>query len=204
VPDDTEKSARRGRPPAYDRPAALGALTRTFWRQGFDGASLDDLGRATGMGRPSLYGAFGDKAAMYGTAIDQYLALLTQEMQRVMAREDRLVDALMAGFGAALALFGAGLPGNRGCFALSTLPALAGADDDSAARLADALAQMDILFLPPLQRAQARGQLPPGHDAPATAQLLAATLHSLALRARAGTPRDALLGLAVQAVIRLV
>jgi AcrR family transcriptional regulator len=204
MPNDTESTPRRGRPPAYDRDAAIAALTNEFWRGGYDGTSLDDLSRATGMGRPSLYAAFGDKAAMYALALDHYLALLERETARVMAREARLVDALMAGFGAALALFGAGLPGNRGCFLLCTLPAVAGADAAAARRLGAALARFDCLFLPVLTRARDAGQLPADADLAGKAQQLATALHSLALRARADTPRDALLGLAVQAVIRLV
>jgi len=36
-----------------------------FWRNGYDGTSLDDLVAATGMNRPSLYAAFGDKRDLY-------------------------------------------------------------------------------------------------------------------------------------------
>ena len=36
-----------------------------FWQDGFAATSLDDLSAATGLNRPSLYGAFGDKRALY-------------------------------------------------------------------------------------------------------------------------------------------
>ena len=36
-----------------------------FWKDGFAATSLDDISAATGLNRPSLYGAFGDKRALY-------------------------------------------------------------------------------------------------------------------------------------------
>ena len=38
---------------------------KAFWPAGFAGTSLDELAAATGMNRPSLYGAFGDKHDLY-------------------------------------------------------------------------------------------------------------------------------------------
>src|SRR5262245_9273391 len=64
----------RGRPRAYDPEQALKQATNAFWQTGFSGTSLDDLSAATNMNRPSLYGAFGDKRAIYLTTIDHYVA----------------------------------------------------------------------------------------------------------------------------------
>src|ERR1041384_4755004 len=56
---------RRGRPRAYEPEVALARALDVFWKEGFAATSLDDLSAATGMNRPSLYGAFGDKRALY-------------------------------------------------------------------------------------------------------------------------------------------
>ena len=50
---------RRGRPRAYEPELALARALDVFWKDGFAATSLDDLSAATGMNRPSLYGAFG-------------------------------------------------------------------------------------------------------------------------------------------------
>ena len=52
---------RRGRPRGYEPEVALARALDVFWKDGFAATSLDDLSAATGMNRPSLYGAFGDK-----------------------------------------------------------------------------------------------------------------------------------------------
>ena len=60
-----KESARRGRPRAYDPDTALARAMAVFWAGGYAGTSLDDVTAGTGMNRPSLYGAFGDKHALY-------------------------------------------------------------------------------------------------------------------------------------------
>src|SRR5271154_7290423 len=63
---------RRGRPRAFEPETALTQALDVFWQDGFAATSLDDLSAATGLNRPSLYGAFGDKRALYLQAYRQY------------------------------------------------------------------------------------------------------------------------------------
>jgi AcrR family transcriptional regulator len=60
-----KETKRRGRPPAYVPEVALARATDAFWSAGYAATSLDELAAATGMNRPSLYGAFGDKHDLY-------------------------------------------------------------------------------------------------------------------------------------------
>ena len=63
---------RRGRPRAYQPDVALGKALDLFRKGGFAATSLDDLSAATGMNRPSLYGAFGDKRELYIKSYQRY------------------------------------------------------------------------------------------------------------------------------------
>src|ERR1700709_2926429 len=63
---------RRGRPRAYQPEVALGKALDLFRSEGFAATSLDDLSAATGMNRPSLYGAFGDKRELYIKSYQRY------------------------------------------------------------------------------------------------------------------------------------
>src|SRR6202045_1311500 len=63
---------RRGRPRAYQPEIALGKALDLFRKDGFAATSLDDLSAATGMNRPSLYGAFGDKRDLYIKSDQRY------------------------------------------------------------------------------------------------------------------------------------
>ncbi len=193
--NSTEKR-RRGRPPAYDRAAAVQAITARFWQHGLSATALDDLATATAMNRPSLYAAFGDKAGMFGTALTAYRELAGERLTAALATPGPLAAALEAAFAEALDVYGAGAADPRGCFAITTLPAEAGNDP----RWQEALAAMIVLtenaFAGRLQAAAAAGELPAGFDCTIGGQLLASLLHSIALRVRSGAPRDRLLALA--------
>src|ERR1700760_592792 len=67
-----DEPKRRGRPRAYQPDVALGKALDLFRKGGFAATSLDDLSTATGMTRPSLYGAFGDKRELYIKSYRRY------------------------------------------------------------------------------------------------------------------------------------
>src|SRR5450755_3199 len=75
---------RRGRPRAYEPDAALAKAMEAFWTSGYAATSLDDLSAATGMNRPSLYAAFGDKQDIYVKAYQKYRARLREEFQPIL------------------------------------------------------------------------------------------------------------------------
>ena len=84
---------RRGRPRAYDPKTALARAAETFWKAGYAGTSLDDLVAATGMNRPSLYAAFGDKRELYLKTLEHY-----RDEYRALARETLADDPTLRVF----------------------------------------------------------------------------------------------------------
>ncbi|MDE2509836.1 MAG: helix-turn-helix transcriptional regulator, partial [Elusimicrobia bacterium] len=54
-----------GRPRSFDADVVLDQAVEAFRVRGFDGTSVEDLEKATGLRRASLYGAYGDKRALY-------------------------------------------------------------------------------------------------------------------------------------------
>ena len=72
-----ENSSKRlgGRPRGFDRELALDTAMRLFWRHGYEGVSFQQLTAALGVAAPSLYAAFGNKAALYREALDRYTDL---------------------------------------------------------------------------------------------------------------------------------
>ena len=62
------------RPRTFDESDVVAAARDEFWSRGYAATSIDDLTTATGLGKGSLYGAFGDKHGLYLRALDDYIA----------------------------------------------------------------------------------------------------------------------------------
>ncbi|CAJ0992282.1 hypothetical protein SODG_006273 [Sodalis praecaptivus] len=80
-----------GRHREFDVERALDAALCVFWRKGYEGATYADLTEATGVERPALYSAFGNKEALFRRALDRYydryMAFIPEALQRSTARE---------------------------------------------------------------------------------------------------------------------
>src|SRR5256885_13810019 len=103
--DAQAEPKRRGRPRAYDPGEALARAAETFWKAGYAGTSLDDLVEATGMNRPSLYAAFGDKRDLYLKTLEQYSAGARAETLEALADDPPLHVFLKRFYGKALDLY---------------------------------------------------------------------------------------------------
>lgn len=184
--------ARRGRPRAYDPDAALARAVDAFWDAGFAATSLDDLTLATGMNRPSLYGAFGDKQALYRKAFDLYRARTREALAKAFDGGEPLRIALRKVYDRAISIYLSGDQGPRGCFIIGTAVTQAVTDSDTRAALADTLREIDGAFAARLARAQRNGELSADAEPAKLAKLASATLYSLTIHARAGQGRSAL------------
>ena len=65
-----------GRPRTFSEPDVVARASAVFARRGFAATSVDDLVRATGVGRASLYGAFGSKDGLFQRCLSGALAAL--------------------------------------------------------------------------------------------------------------------------------
>lgn len=199
--DSTKNEKRaRGRPRAYDADDALRNATDAFWLNGYSGTSLDALSEATGMNRPSLYGAFGDKHALYLNALDRYIEAGVQAMEAALTGDMPLAQALQRVYDGALALYlpAGGTP--RGCFLVGTAVVEAKVDEDVRTRLAQGLKSFDRAFEKRIRRAQNDGELSADADAVVLSRVASAIMHSLALRSRAGDSRASLRATAAEGV----
>ncbi len=72
------------RPRSFDPDEALDLARDVFWQQGFQGTSLDDITAATGLAKPSLYAAFGDKNALFLKVLERYHARIVAQAERII------------------------------------------------------------------------------------------------------------------------
>jgi len=186
---DPAEPKRRGRPRAYEPEVALARALDVFWKEGFTGTSLDDLSAATGMNRPSLYGAFGDKRELYIKSYEAYRDRARQRMGEAFAVELPLRKMLESIYAIALDMYLSGKDGPRGCFTVMTATSEAVFDPAIRDMVITGLVETDRFFARIFRRAQERGELPASSDTQVLALLASATLHTIAVRARAQVPR---------------
>lgn len=183
-------STERGRPRSFDTDTALEQATQVFWRHGFTGTSLSDLTEATGLSKPSLYAAFGDKESLYLHCLERYVArqvalqaeLLEQEpdARRAVERFMRTMAAMQSD---------PSLPG--GCFVVNGTadcgnPATPQAVEAALRKVSGSTTER---LQQRLLQAERAGELPPGLDAARLARLFSAVLTGMAVMSKAGQPQ---------------
>jgi TetR/AcrR family transcriptional regulator, copper-responsive repressor len=190
----------RGRPRQYDPERALAKAAEAFWKNGYAATSLDDLAAATGMNRPSLYAAFGDKRDLYLKTLERYQQRSRAIGQQIVADHPSLRVFLKRFYDAALDIYLAGGDEARGCYSISTAPAQATTDQGVREFLAASIGGTDAFLASQIANARERGEVPSNVDPGALAQIATAAMHTIAVRARVGVPRRELTALAAATI----
>jgi AcrR family transcriptional regulator len=187
-----------GRHREFDVDEALDAALCVFWRKGYEGASYADLTKATGVERPALYSAFGNKEALFRRALeryyDRYLDFFPAGMEQPTSRE--VAAYILRG---AIEL-NTRYPDRTGC--LGVHGALVGSDDGEPVRrtAVKARARGETLLRERLERARQEGDLPGTANCAVLAAYVCAVLHGMAVQAKAGFSREMLEAVAEQAL----
>src|ERR1700760_3616692 len=193
-PTKTDAAAapnRRGRPRAYQPEVALAKALDLFRKDGFAATSLDDLSAATGMNRPSLYGAFGDKRELFIKSYRRYRDDARAALIDIFRDEMPIRKRLERIYAGALNIYLAG-ESPRGCFTVMTAASEAVFDPEIRTLVLEGFGELDKAFARCFRQAREKGELPPTADPVVLSQLASATIHTIAIRARAGIPRKEL------------
>jgi TetR/AcrR family transcriptional repressor of nem operon len=174
------------RPREFDAEVVLDKAVEVFRAKGYASSSIEDLEKATRLGRASLYGAFGDKHALYLAALRRYDATLGV---RVVAE----LDAAPTGRRALERLFAlvvaqcASDP--SGCL-IANAAMERGASDAGAARcVADNRRRLEGAIHAAVLRGRADKSLKPRADASASARFLFSVVLGLRALAKSGCTR---------------
>src|SRR5690349_22835246 len=90
---------RVGRKREFDPAKTLDAAVDAFWEHGFDGTGVQQICQAMGINPGSLYGAYGDKRALFLAALDRYVETVSLEATDRMGRNPSGIDAIRDYFG---------------------------------------------------------------------------------------------------------
>ncbi|MEU5875163.1 TetR/AcrR family transcriptional regulator [Glycomyces sp. NPDC047369] len=172
-----------GRPKEFEPDAVVAQAMEAFWTGGYAGTSPADLAEATGVGKGSLYHAFGSKRELFGKALELYGrggSELTEAYldepgtakERIRAYLEFLVDTDLDG------------PVRRGCLAANTALELGGRDAEATEAVLRMTDRTVELLTERLRRGQRDGDVAPEVDPRAQALLLMNTIVGLRVMAR--------------------
>jgi TetR/AcrR family transcriptional regulator, transcriptional repressor for nem operon len=188
------------RPRKFAEDDVIAAARDQFWSHGYAGTSLDDLTEVTGLGRGSLYSAFGDKRALFIRALDEYcttvIAGVTDELRGSEARAyDRLVDHIRN-----IARTNAADSARRGCLMAKSAAELGSTDTVVVRRVKRSLDSYRSELAATISEAQCDGDIDPEANPGYLALLVLAVLRGAEALRKGGCSAADIMALAEQAI----
>ncbi|MCW2986695.1 MAG: TetR/AcrR family transcriptional regulator [Conexibacter sp.] len=176
------------RPREFDETAVLRAARGAFRAKGYAGTSLQDLLDVTGLGKGSLYAAFGDKRGLYLRVLGDYSGQSIADVRAALEGPGPGFPALRA----YLLAMAHGSVGGPSCLLASSTAELAGSDRDVGACVSETFTALQGSFTAAVRRAQDEGDVDPAADPEALGGLLLAVARGIEALGHAGTPEDSL------------
>lgn len=179
-----------GRHRQFDPEQALEAALLVFWQKGYEGTSFEDLTQATGVARPGLYAAFGNKEALFRRALDlyeeRYLGFLREALQAESS--GAVVEGMLRG---AVRLH-TQCPSHAGCLGVTGALACSEEGESIRGELVRRRMEGQEALRARLERARAEGDLPETEEAATLAGYVMAVLQGMSVQAKAGATRGEL------------
>lgn len=154
-----------------------------FTRQGYAATSMQDLEKATGLGRGSIYNAFGDKHSLFLATLERYIRAQHAELGDVLRNAPNAMEGIRLAIRTG-AVHVCTEEGRSGCFVARTVMERGDEDPEAAAVVQRAIAEIAGLFEDALERAQKEGDFPKERDPAITARLLVCAMKGLSLMAK--------------------
>jgi TetR/AcrR family transcriptional repressor of nem operon len=177
------------RPREFDRAEALRQAMEAFWELGYEGTSTAALVERLGIGRSSLYAAFGSKDELYAEAMDSYVRDLRLRVIGKLRAEGPAMDVLKQFF---LGIAERGAPNGepvRCCMVVRASLSGSGQSPEIRARIKKAIGELDDAFHDLLKRARDEGTLGSGSKLRDSARFLTTTFQALNVATLAGRNR---------------
>lgn len=172
-----------------------------FWRDGFEGASVQELAEAAGVSKPSLYAAYGNKEALYLAALKRYADAHTADRVARLEAEPDGREAMRQFMRTTVVTY-TDRSHPSGCLVVTGTTTSDSAAVPEAVRnaLCGSMRASATVIELRLARAQRDGQLSASADPAALAAYFNTVMAGLSVQAKAGADREALLSVVDEAM----
>jgi TetR/AcrR family transcriptional repressor of nem operon len=177
-----------GRPRQFDEDTAVESAMRVFWRKGYGATTPQDLVDELGIGKGSLYNAFGSKRKLFERSLRRYretqAVQLTEVLEGAGPVKERIRTALEL-----LVEMDLADPGRKGCFAVNTATELASSDAEAAEAVRRMFTRTEEAFRAALEEGQRAREIDAARDVRALASLLLNTVVGMRVLAKTADGR---------------
>lgn len=188
------------RPREFDEGAVLDTVGQQFWAKGYAGTSMDSIAAATGLGKGSLYGAFGGKQKLFLRVLDAYCERVAEAVaDELTGPDEEAYDRLCAHIRMAAANVAADSR-HRGCLLAKGAAELSEHDPEVTALSGRTLDRITTALAQDIRAAQRHGDIDRAADADRLASLVLAVLRGIEALGKAGTDPSRLEGTAETAI----
>lgn len=163
----------------FDQTDVLERAMTVFWQRGYEATSIRDLTEATGLGRGSLYGAFGDKEGLFLAVLDHYEQSIQAQLSECLENPDPKV-AIASLFEQMVARMSTGVY-PAGCLNTNTTLESPSRSDRINRTVAERLGKIESSIYEVLLQAQTQGSLPVGTDIRALSRFFLAISQGIAV-----------------------
>jgi TetR/AcrR family transcriptional regulator, transcriptional repressor for nem operon len=173
---------RSGRPRLFAESEVLEGAKNVFWQRGYVGTSMRELREELGVLPGSLYGAFGDKHALFLRSLERFSADMREALSNLVRQGSAVVvvENLLLG-----ALKAARTNPGRGCMLGNTAMELLPGDPEARKCVKASFVAMEDSLADAIRRGQKSGEFRHDLDAHALAAMLVALVQGLHVVARA-------------------
>ncbi len=170
---------------SFDEDAVLEQAAQLFWERGYEGTSLADLEAHLGLGRQSLYNAFGDKHGLFLKALDRYRRDIGEPGFAALTAPGAGLGAIRKFFRWSMDMLT--VPGPRhGCMVANTILERGSQDADALLRCNQSREALERAFRRALAQAKAEGDVRRDLDIDASATMLVTLNYGLTVLAKTG------------------
>ena len=182
---DSNPPPRRGRPREFSAEAVVSSAKLVFWQRGYEGSTLPDLEASTGLGRSSLYQAYGSKEGLFDEALGEYIESFISPRLAPMERSGSGLGDIQRFFRQLGKLFRSDLTSaQRGCLWVNTLAEFSGREALVNARAGEFQQRLHRAFANALSGVSATTSAANATGVESRARLLVATTFGIWLTVR--------------------
>ncbi|MEW2587174.1 TetR/AcrR family transcriptional regulator [Streptomyces virginiae] len=185
------------RPRAFDEHQVLERAREQFWATGYAGTRMDDIAQATGLGKGSLYGAFGDKSKLFHRVFGDWCTAVVEVAEGQLASgPDAEAKARLSAYVHLMAENTASDTQRRGCLLAKGAAELAQHDPTVAGRSAETMKALLTLLRTDISAAQRHGDIDSAADPERLAALLLTVVRGIEAVGKAGLGPEAVRNIA--------